>query len=83
MLTHDIGLSADGDETVDVLADRNQDLAGHVSTFLGAGSLVLDVNACSSFLDKELGELHDSSETTVTSVSICNKRSEEIDIGSL
>ena len=59
--THDISLSADGDETVDVFADRDQDLASHVSTLLSAGCLVLDVNASSSLLDKELGELHDGS----------------------
>ena len=81
LLTHDIGLSADGDETVDVLADRNQDLAGHVSALLGAGSLIFNVNARSSLLDEELGELHDSSEATVTSVCVRNKGPQEVDVG--
>ena len=80
--THDIGLSTDGNETVDVFADRNQDLASHVSTLLGARRLILNVNASSSLLDKELGKLHDSSETTVTGICIRNKRPQEIDVGS-
>lgn len=80
--THDVGLSADGNETVDVFADRNQNLASHVSTLLGARRLVLNVNASSSLLDEQLGELHDSGETTVTGVCVRNKRSQEVNVGS-
>jgi hypothetical protein len=80
--THDISLSTNSDETVDVLADRNQDFASHVSTLLGAGRLVLDVNASSSLLDEKLGKLHDSSKTTVTGICVRNKRPQEIDVGS-
>ena len=65
-----------------MFADRNQNLASHVSTLLGAGRLILNVDASSSLLDKELGELHDGSQTTVTGVRIRNKRSQEIDVGS-
>ena len=79
-LTHDISLSADGNETVDVFADRNQDLASHVSTLLGTRRLILNVNTSSTLLDKELGELHDSCQTTVTGVCICNERSQEVDV---
>ena len=65
-----------------MFADRNQNLASHVSTLLGARRLILDMNTSSSLLDKELGELHDSSETTVTGICVCNKRPQEIDVGS-
>jgi hypothetical protein len=82
-LTHDIGLGADGDQTVDVLADRDQDFTSHVATLLGTRSLILNVNASSTLLDEELGELHDSSQTTVTSIRISNERSQEVDVGCL
>lgn len=65
-----------------MFADRNQNLASHVSTLLGARRLILNVNASSSLLDKELGELHDSGETTVTGVCVRNKRSQEVNVGS-
>lgn len=80
-LTHDISLRANGDQTVDVLANRDQDLASHVSALLGSGSLVLDVNARGTLLDKQFGELHDSSEASVAGVCVCNKRPQEIDVG--
>ena len=63
-----------------MLADRNKDLASHVATFLGSRSLVLDVNTSSTLLDKQLGELHDSGETTMTGISVCDDGTEIIDV---
>lgn len=42
----------------------------HVSTLLGCRRLVFNVNTSCSALDKELGEFHDSSQTTVTTFCI-------------
>jgi hypothetical protein len=66
-----------------VLADRNQDFASHVAALLGTRSLILNVNASSTLLDEELGELHNSSKTTVASICISNERSQEVDVGCL
>ena len=81
LLTHDIGLSTDGNQTVDVLADRDQDLSGHVATLLGTRGLVLNVNTSSTSLDEQLGQLHDSSQTTVTGIGIGNDGAQVIDVG--
>lgn len=78
--THDIRLCTDGDETVDVLLDGDKDFAGHVSAFLRAWSLILNVNTCCSLLHEQLGQLHDGCETTMTSVRICNDRSEVVNV---
>jgi len=79
-LTHDIGLSTNGNETVDVLANRHQDLASHVSALLGTRSLVLDVNTSRTLLNEQLRELHNSSQTTVSGVCVCNNRPQEIGV---
>ena len=79
-LTHDIGLSTNGNKTVDVLADRHKDLASHVSALLGTRSLVLNVNTSSTLLNEQLRELHDSGQTTVSGVCVRNKRPQEIDV---
>ena len=81
--THDIGLSADGDETVDVFTDRDQDLASHVSTLLSARCLILDMNTSGSSRDEPLGQLHHGSQTTVASVGIGNDGTEVVHIGNL
>lgn len=80
-LTHDIGLCADGNETVDVLADWDKDLAGHMAALLGTWSLVLNVDTGSTLLDEELGELHDGGQATVASVGIGNDRAEVVNVG--
>lgn len=82
-LTHDICLSTDGNETVDVLADRDQDLPGHVATLLGARSLVLDVDTSSTSLNEELGQLHDGSQPTMPSVGISDDGPQIVDVGNI
>ena len=77
---HDIRLRADRDEPVDVLADRHEDFAGHVPAFLGAGGLVLDVDAGGALFDEELGEFHDGCETAVAGVGVGDEGTHVIDI---
>jgi hypothetical protein len=69
-LTHDVSLRPNGNQTVNMLLNRDKDLAGHMTTLFCAGGLILNVNSCGTLLDKELGELHDSSETTMSGVGI-------------
>ena len=67
---HDIGLGSNGDQAVDVLADRYQDLACHVSALLCSWSLVFDVNTRCTLLDKQLCELHDGCQTSMSGIRI-------------
>jgi hypothetical protein len=46
-----------------------------------AGSLVLDVDSGGAFFNKELGELHDGSETSVTGVGVGDDGAEIVDVG--
>mmetsp|Transcript_26252 Transcript_26252/g.54066 ORF Transcript_26252/g.54066 Transcript_26252/m.54066 type:complete len:519 (-) Transcript_26252:151-1707(-) len=66
----DVGLQAAGNEALDVLPRRYQDLAAHVPTLLRAWLLILDVDARSAVLDEHLCELHGRRKTSVTSVRI-------------
>lgn len=52
-----------------------------MATLLGTRSLVLDVNTSGTALNEKLGELQDSSQTTMASVGIGNDRSQVVDIG--
>mmetsp|Transcript_33377 Transcript_33377/g.71895 ORF Transcript_33377/g.71895 Transcript_33377/m.71895 type:complete len:438 (-) Transcript_33377:409-1722(-) len=67
-----IGLKSDGNEALDVLLGRDQDLATHVSALLGARLLILDVNSRSAVLNEHLRQLHGGSDATMSSVSIRN-----------
>lgn len=80
-LTHNVCLSSDGYQAVDVLADRYQNLSSHVSTLLGSWSLILNVYASCTLLDEELGELHDRRKTSMSSIRISNDWSQVVDIG--
>ena len=80
---HDICLSTDGHESVDVLADWDENFASHVSTLLGTWHLILNVNTSCTLLNEELGELHHSSQTAVSSVSISDNWSKEVGVGKL
>lgn len=46
-VTHDVRLSSDSYESVDVFADGYKHFARHMATFLGPRRLILDMNACS------------------------------------
>jgi hypothetical protein len=83
VLTHYVGLRADSNQAVDVLADGHQHLAGHVAALLGARGLVFNMDASSTLLDKELGQLHDSRQTAVASIGIGNDGAEVINVGEL
>ena len=80
--THNVELKTDGDKTVDVLLDWNENLSGHMSALLGPWSLVLDVDPSGTFLDKELGKFHGGGEATMTSVGVGDDWSHIIDGGS-
>lgn len=80
-LTHNVGLGADGDEAANVLADGDEDLAGHVAALLGAGGLVLDVDAGGALLDEELGELHDGGEAAVARVGVGDDGPQVVNVG--
>lgn len=82
-LTHDVSLGTDSRKTVNVFADGNQDLSGHVTTLLRSWGLVLNVNTSSTLLDEELGQLHHSSQTTMSSIRIGNDGAEVVDVGQL
>ena len=81
--THDVVLETNGNQTVNVLLDGDKHLTGHVTTLFGTGSLVLNVDTGGTLFDKELGELHDGSETAVTSVGVGNNGTEVVDDGRL
>jgi hypothetical protein len=79
--THDISLGTDGDQSVDVLLDGDENLSGHVSALLGAWGLILNMNTSSALFDEHLGELHDGSQTTMAGISIGDDGSQEIGVG--
>lgn len=83
MYTHDVGLSADRNKTVYVLTDWHEDFAGHVSAFLGAGGLILDVDAGSTLLDEELGELHYCRETAMAGICVGDDGPQVVHVGDL
>ena len=64
-----------------MLLDGDEDLAGHVAALLGAGGLVLDVDAGGALLDEELGELHDGGEAAVAGVGVGDDGAEVVDVG--
>ena len=63
-----------------MLADGHQDLSSHVSALLCSRRLVLDMDAGSALLDEEFGQLHDSRQAAVASVSIGNDGAEVVDV---
>ncbi len=78
---HNVKLEPDGDEPVDVLLDRDENFAGHVATFFGAGRLILNVDPCSAFLHEKLGKFHRGSKTAVPGVGVCDDRAEIVNCG--
>ncbi len=70
--THDICLCSDGDQAVDVFADGNKNLAGHMAALLSSGCLILNMYSRCSLFDEQFCQFHDSGETAMTSVSIRN-----------
>jgi hypothetical protein len=79
--THNVCLSTNGYQSVDMLADGYQHLSSHVAALLCPGSLILNVNTGGTLLDEQLCELHDSCEAAVSSVCVGNDRSQKIGIG--
>ncbi len=64
-----------------MLADGHQHLAGHVAALLGAGGLVLDVDAGGALLDEELGQLHDGGQAAVARVGVGDDGAQVVDVG--
>jgi hypothetical protein len=83
VITHNVGLRADGDQPVDVLADGHEHLAGHVPALLRPGRLVFDVNAGGTLLHEHLGELHDRRDAAVSGVGISDDGSQEVRVREL
>ena len=78
--THNICLRTDGDQTVDVLANGHKNLSSHVATLLGTRSLVLNVDTSSAALNKQLGQLHNRSQTTMSSVSVSDDGTQVVNV---
>lgn len=78
--THDIRLGPNCHEPVDMLADRDQYLAGHVPALLGPRGLILNVDACRAPLDKQLRQFHDCRQSSVPSVGIGDDGPQVVDI---
>jgi hypothetical protein len=79
--THNVRLSTNGYQSVDMLADGYQHLSSHVAALLCPRCLILNVDTGGALLDEQLCELHDSCEAAVSSVCVGNDRSQEIGIG--
>lgn len=63
-----------------MLADGHQHLAGHVTTLLGAGCLVLDVDARGALLNEQLRQLHHRREAAVARVRVRDDGAEVVDV---
>ena len=66
-----------------MFTNGNQHFPSHMSTFLGSRSLILNVYTSRTLLDKQLGQLHNGSQTSMSGISICNDGTEIIDVGEL
>jgi len=73
-------LRSDSYQSIDVLANWHQHLSRHVATLLGSRHLIFNVNARGTVLDEHLCQFHDSCETTVAGVGICDDGSEKVSI---
>jgi len=63
-----------------VLPGGDEDLSSHVAALLGAGLLVLEVDARGAGLDEELDELHNGAEATVAGVAVGDDGDEVVDL---
>lgn len=81
--THDISLRSNSYQTIDMLADRYKYLSSHMSTLLRSRSLILNMNTGSSLLNKQFCQLHNGSQSSVSSISICDDGPEVVDVGEL
>ena len=69
---HEIPLESGADESVDVFCHWDEDLASKVTALLSAVELVFKVDSSSTVLSKELGQLQDSRQTTVSKSFVSN-----------
>jgi hypothetical protein len=83
MYTHDICLGTNRYQSVDVLADRHQDLSSHVTTLLRSRRLILNVYTSSTFLNEQLGKLHDGCKTAMSRIRIGYDWSQEVGVGNI
>lgn len=83
LAAHDVPLEARGVETVDVLADGDEDLAGQMAALLSTVELILKVHRRRTILRKELCELQHGRETAVAGITIGDDGAEVVDVGGL
>lgn len=76
--THDISLSTNSNQTIDMFTNRHQDLSSHMATLLCTRRLILNMNTSRTTFNKELGQLHDSSETAMSRIGIGDDGSEVV-----
>ena len=81
--THDVRLGSNRHQSVDMLADGDQHLAGHVPALLGSWGLILNMNTCCTTFDKQLRQFHNCRQPSVPGISIGDNGSEIVDIGNL
>lgn len=79
VVAHDVGLETGSDESLDVLLGGDDDLACHVTAFLGAGSLVFNVDTGGTGFDHELGELHHGGDSSEPGITIGDDGAEVVD----
>lgn len=77
---HDVPLEAGGIEAVDVLASRDEDLAGKMAALLATMELVFKVHGSSAILGKQLGQLEDGRQTAVAGITIGNDGTEVVGV---
>lgn len=63
-----------------MFTNRDEHLSSHMTTLLRTGGLILNVNSSCTPFDKQLGQLHDCSQTTMTGISIGDNRTKVIDV---
>lgn len=63
-----------------MLTNGHKNLSSHVATLLGTRSLVLNVDTSSAALNKQLGQLHNRSQTTMSSVSVSNNGTQVVNV---
>ena len=81
--THDIRLSSDSHQSVDVLTDGHQHLSSHMATLLCPRCLILNMYTSRALLDEELGELHDSRQASMTGICVGDNRPKIVDVGTI
>jgi hypothetical protein len=81
--THNISLRPNSNQTIDMFANRNQDLPSHMPALLRPRRLVLNMDTRSTLLNKQLGQFHDGSQASMSRISVGDDGAQVIDVGEL